>query len=107
MLEKMQTKKWGRNACLSCIGDDRKPSRKVKECGGCRGRGARAGSAFALSATAMMMEAGAGKRAGWAERPARRTWSELEQFTVKSTADAEAPAEMQAKRQESLLSVRM
>jgi hypothetical protein len=55
----------------------------------------------------MMMEAGAGKRAGWAERPARRTWSELEQFTVKSTADAEAPAEMQAKRQESLLSVRM
>jgi hypothetical protein len=55
----------------------------------------------------MMMEAGAGKRAGWAERPARRTWGEPEQFTVKSVADAEAPAEVQAKMQESLLSVKM
>ena len=70
-------------------------------------RGASDGSALDLSATAMMMEVGAGRRAGWAERPARRTWADPEQFTVKSAEEAEAPAGMQAKRREAPDSERM
>ena len=90
----------GRGACLNWIGNHSKPSRQIKESGGCRRKGSQGRESVRFVGNRNDERSGGGQERGVGGAARAKTWGEPAQFTVKSPADAAAPAGVQEKRRE-------